>query len=360
MTSVVLLPDLDASRTLELGEAVTFPGNAAVFGSPFEPNAVFVLDGESPNLTRFEVGRDGTFVEGETLALAGTILTPPGILISTVFFFAGPEQAYFFDAFAGALLHWNPVTMTVTNTLEIPPEVEIPGPNLFPFVGSRPVRSGDRFFASIGFTNTAANRISQTSLIVVVDVANDRIEEVLSTDLCAYLIHPHVAANGDVLVGTDVFSTAFEVATEGDQGGPVCVVRISADDLSIRREFEPRVPTGDADAGTFIFVGDQSAFMRVLDPEALPDTPLTRIELNNGEFWRWGFLPSFDADALTLIPDEGLGSGIARALTVDGRRFAVDIDGELGTRLVELRPDGSLVPGPASNQSILNVFPLTL
>ncbi len=362
-SAAILIEDPADDVMLDLGEGLTIPGRGDAVGTPFEPDVLFTMTSEAPRIERYRVTRAGDFVNEGTLALDAVLLSPPQALTWRSAIFVSPEKAYLFDPFGARMILWNPTTMTVLGDAPLPEDLEIPGPLLFPVIGGNSfVREGELVF-TIGFTNSGTDQISETSFIVFADTERDEVTRVLTPDECGYLLHGWETAEGELLYGTDVFSTAFEAATDGDVGGPSCVLRVRGANFTTERVAPPGDLTAGRRAGSFLFVSDTSAFVRVLDEDALPGpaSSLTRIELNNNPYWRWGFIADFASREFSEVEGSPLGAGFVTSVTQRGRRFALVSDTDfMGSRVVELFPDGTLRPGLRTTQALRNVVALTL
>jgi len=359
VTSALFVEEIGEPVELDLSGGLALPGRGAAFTSPFEPGVLFASSREAPRLTRYRARPGGPFEEEATVQLAG-LAAPPRALGADNYFVVGPRKAYVFDPFAGDFLVLDLQQMTLEGRIALPMD-DIPGPNLFPAVGAGAVRRADRLLVPIGFANSIQDVVSPTSLLVVLDTDEDRVEQVLSTEVCGYLRHVWTTDSGDVLLGSDVFTTALEVASDGERGGPTCVIRLGED---LRFADAPVAPPGaltdGTPAGSFVFVSDSSSFVRALDRSALPATPLSRLELNNGAYWRWGFITGIGASpSFRVVEGSALGTGFSATFDVHGRRFAVESRADFsGSTLVELRPDGTLVEGLRTDQLFVGLAPL--
>ncbi|MEM9073363.1 MAG: hypothetical protein AAGE52_32965, partial [Myxococcota bacterium] len=358
-TSVVLVDDLGADTAIDLSESLVVPSLGSAFGSPFERDVLFAWSGDAPRLTRFRVRRDGSFVEEAELALDGRVLTPPRGVAVTDFMVVARDKAYLLDSASGAIIQWNPETMVMEARLDVPGDIEIPGPRLGPVTGDDQLLTDDELVFTVGFTNSREDNISSTSFVVFVDIANDEVRRVLTPDECGYLRHGRTTATGDFLFSTGVRSTAYEVSSAGRIGGPSCILRVAGDTFNAEVLAPPGALTEDRAAGSFIFVSDDSAFVRVLDETALPGEPtsLTRLELNNGQYWRWGFVRDFASGEFEVVAGSELRAGFAPSWEVAGRRYAVEYETDfIGSRILELQPSGALRPGLRTVHTVRNIF----
>lgn len=363
-TAVALLDDLEADQEIDLASALLIPGNGDAFGSPVEPDVIFTWSGDAPRLTRYRVGADGSFTSEGTLALDGLLLGTPNSFWHRDFMVVSRDKAYVLDGISGALLSWNPSTMTPGERLTLPPDVEIPGPALGPVVGADRLVIDDRLVFTTGFTNSRADAISSTSFIVFANTADDELERLLAPDECGYLQHGRLTAAGDFLFSSGVRTTGYEVASDGLVGGPSCILRVDGSDFSVERVAPPGALTEGRSAGGFIFVSDNSAFVRVLEDSAVPGgdpSRLSRLELTAGEFWRWGFIRDLQTREFEFVANSERGLAAAQTMNLGDRVVAVVYFSDFsGSQVSELRPDGTIVPGLFTSLDIRNVIPLDI
>ncbi|MEM9192029.1 MAG: hypothetical protein AAGF12_22840 [Myxococcota bacterium] len=360
VTAAILVEDPTADGDLDLSDGLSIPGRGEVFASPFEDGVIFALDGEAPRLTRYRVSPSGQFEEEGTLAFLS--FTPPRNFVPSSFPFASETKGYIIDPLGAQVIIYDPTTMTTIGTVDVPTDL-VPGLDFFPAIGYDVLRLQGHILVSVGFINTAAEVISPRSLILLLDPETDTIDRVFSTETCGYLRHGRLTANGSVLLGSDVFTTSLEWTSEGLEGGPVCVLRINSD-LEVTAVAPPNALTDDVPGGTFIFVSDTAAFVRVLDESAAPPRPITSFELNAGSYWRWGFISGIGSEPTFRLVDESPLSPAFSTATErfdEDRRLVIDRGVDLSsTTIVQLRPDGSFTPGLRSTQIITNVFPVSL
>jgi len=84
---------------------------------------------------------------------------------------------------------------------------------------------------------------------------------------------------------------------------------------------------------------------------------VTTQELNNGEFWRWGFFDLSDDVGVQVVEGSDLGAGFVTTRLVAGDVHAIESDTDFdGSRVIPLRRDGTLGAGPTTPHSLRNVF----
>ncbi len=356
---LLLVDDVEANAELDLSRGLTLSPSSTAVGSPFAPDRVFIFDGASPQITRYRVGPGDAFEAEETLAFP-RFLTPPRFVGPAHFVFIDARRAYLFDPFGEELIVWDPVDLVVTGRVPVPTE-DVPGPNLLPLPAVQTAQVGTRVIYPISFANSFDDAAHPRTLVAVLDTTTDTLETLLVTERCGYLRDVFATSTRDVYLGTDIFSTAVHVASEGERAGPSCVLRLDIETLTL--DDTPVLVEGDdlggRPGGSFAFVADDRAFVRTLDPDALPaDTTLTTLDLTNGAFWRWGFVANLDPVSFRFVEGAPLGPAFTRTYTVRDLRLTVDRTPAGGSQLTRIRPDGTRTPGVRTGQTILYVFPL--
>ncbi|MEM1414974.1 MAG: hypothetical protein AAGH15_08740 [Myxococcota bacterium] len=363
-TAVTLVDRRSPPEQLDLSESLTFGGFGDAFGSPFEQDVFFTWSGEAPRLTRYRASLEGGFTEEGILAFDRQLVSPPGSLVASDFFVVAPDKAYVLDGLGAAVVIFDPQAMTLVDRVLLPPDLPVPGFQLGPVVASDRLMIGDTLVVTIGFTNSARADISATSFIVFLDTTDDTIERVLTPESCGYLQHARATASGTLLFGTGVRSAAFEIASAGEVGGPSCILEVDGTTFDATPLAAPGALTGGRAAGSFYFVSDTSAFVRIFEESALDVdvADLTRFEVASGPYWRWGFVPDLNGADFRLVDDGSeLRSGFSLSRVVDDVRFAIELRPDFGgSRLIELQAGGTILPLTETSQFLRNVFGMRL
>ncbi|MEN0061217.1 MAG: hypothetical protein AAGA48_03650 [Myxococcota bacterium] len=358
-SAVVLLENPLTPTDLDLSNALPLPGNGAVFGHPLEPSTLFVFSGDTGVLTRFRIRGDRTFAADGEMAFT-QLQTSLRFFSSNHFTILSSTEAYLFDPVAGELRLWDPDAMVLRGRIVLARDL-VPGPLLFPVVGFDQHVVGDELFTTVAFANSIEDVADRTSLVTVTDIKRGELSEIVAINTCGYVRHSWLTAEGDLLFGTDAFSTAVGVASEGQRSGPSCImafdpvtkVQRSTPVLAAEQVFD------GAPVGNFIFVSDNQAWARVLDPSLLPQAALTTVEITGGPYWRWGFIDGFDDPTWTILDDRPVGTSFADPFDIGDVRYAVENAPNFeGSQLLRLNRDGTLTPGVRTDQTIRGLLPV--
>lgn len=345
-TFITLVPSLNEGE-VDLTDAIEIPGRGLVTG-PENQDVLFVVDGESPEITRFELTPDAQFQAKETVSFAGvgisSLLAFPG-----QFQFFSDTKAYFLDNENAQIVVWNPSDMTITKTVSLLDGLDIP--NAVLTFEIEPTRRGNELIAAVAYFIGDGNEILPETRVVFINTENEEFE-VVSFQGCGDIQNSVTAANGDIYLSTEGFGVAVHRVL-GEAAAPApCLLRIPAG----TRTLENALPGSlndlfGAPTGSIVQGNEGSAFVLSLDeslvtPESLQD-PLT---LRGNPFWRF---QEIDLDTLTPgdFVDE-IPPGTASTLTFqsDGRNFLLQIAADFSaTTLVEMNADsfelGLSMPG---------------
>ncbi|MEM9191851.1 MAG: hypothetical protein AAGF12_21950 [Myxococcota bacterium] len=227
---------LDGSETIDLGATVSLPPFAACVG---DGRTLFVGSGEAPEVTRWEIGEDGTFTRGNTVSFMGlgiaTISARPGLLQVV-----SDTKGYYIDVDNLQVVVWNPLTMEITTTLSFDSAAPEPGQT---FGLSPALRAGDRVVAAGGYGDMATGVLSQTLVMVSIDVNTDAVN-VVETTTCGGNSNTSVvlADDGWIYASNGARTVArYRLGTPGTF--PPCLVRFDP----AAQAFDPtyRVALGD-------------------------------------------------------------------------------------------------------------------
>jgi len=327
-TYVTVLDSVRSER-LDLTHAREFSGwsDLAVAGE-----WIFVSSGEAPVVSRFSVG------EGRVLVDAGTISF--GNYVSDANFYnqevISASKAYLLGE--GEIVVWNPSTLEITGTIALP---ELPArEGILPYIAldrGATVRDG-KLYATVSWTDTQELNMLADSRILVVDVASDRIEDVLTVP-CPDLNVVDQDELGNLYFSNWVYSPGATLLY-GDSSA--CAVRIPAgsqtlDDWSLSyaalngREGAVMAYLGQGKWLYSSFLGDPATYnpqtddwfdwlfgdtwqLEMVDPTTKASTAITGLPKNGGGY----YTARFDGVTRLLMPGDGYTTTAFYALGADG------------------------------------------
>ncbi|MEN0060634.1 MAG: hypothetical protein AAGA48_00720 [Myxococcota bacterium] len=357
-SAVVLVDDLLAPIELDLSESLPLDGNGALFTTPFDPSALYVLAGDSPRITRYRIGADRSFTVEAELGLP--LLTETRLFVGRNFQSIDETTAYLFDPAAGELRIWDPSAMELREIVMVPRD-QVPRLGLLPVLGYETHRLGDEIYSTVGFASSVIDVVEPISLVFATNTVTGEISDVTQVQTCGYALHSRLTAEGELLLGTGSFSTAVGIASEGERAGESCVM---AYDPVTRTSRETPVLSAadlfDGDpTGNFVFVADDKAWARVADPSALPEPPFATGDITSGPIWSWGFIDQFDPPSFRRVDARPPGNSFATPFVFDDTYYVVDNAPDFGgSQLLRLGTDGTLTEGISTNQTIRGIVRL--
>jgi hypothetical protein len=308
-TTYVSVLDSLAAQKIDYDRALELTGWADTWVHEGE---LFVSGGESPTITRYRVSEQGEMSPDEELSFAAYGLNDVAFWSNT---FVAPDKAYMINGVDEYVI-WNPVTMEITGTLELP-ELEA-RPSLLVRAGttdrSNVIRNGV-LYQPMYWSDEDYVRFAEDSRVIAIDIVTDRVLDVIEAP-CAGL---------DVGTRDDAGNLYFSTWTGGvwaplALGAPAnCVAKIAADEMTATRAF------------TFADVADgrEGAAVRAIGPGRLAlsvfhDERVELVddadpdELLGGENWRlWSYDPA--TEAAETIDGIEWNSGATYAFDVDGK-----------------------------------------
>lgn len=339
---LALTPTLTGAVELDPARALEVTGYSRFFAP--ETGGFFAIgDGESFELTRYDVGVDGALLPGRTLSLAALGVT--WLHYRAVFF--SETRAYYVDNTSGQIIIWNPLEMTVIGTFELPDEL-VDGyegyETILPFYKFPVVQ--DRLFIPVSWIDRTSGQARDVTGLVVVDTTTDTVISYTETDRCPAATELAFGANGDVYYGTDYYYPLYNVAIRGATR-PGCVLRVRAGETA----FDPtyRLQLSEHTGGRATLSLTDSAepgigYISVLDEAALPWEDFA-AEPRFDEVWEWW---KIDLETGAAVRDESIpvsGPGVSSHAIGSERYIVRATDDHARSELVLLSPTGQHVSG---------------
>ncbi len=307
-TYVTLLGDLDVDEVL-LDDSIEFPGWSSVFTSG---GKLLVSSGEAPRITRYSVESPTEISELETLEFLGA-----GYADSE---FVSETKAYVFEEDA---IVWNPDEMVIEGRFELPVEDDRADDMLFSglYEGRAVAISGNRMYVTAHWANWDDYRVSEDSLIVVIDTDEDRVIKTIPVD-CPYFDFTSVDDDGTVYFSNWVYSVP-QTLLEGKR--KACSVRIlpGQDDVDPSWSLEfASVTEGREGAALYAIGGGKAVFSVFYDELAETGGDIDMSTYADGAYWRFWLL---DLEDLAAAPVDGIDffAGGFGASRVNGETFVL-------------------------------------
>ena len=343
---VNVVPHLE-ERDLVFEEA--FPANGFSRARTFN-GKLFVFDGESGEIARFDVGDDGSFTEEARLSMAN--LGVRRFISSTVFI--SPTRAQYIDTTGNQVILFNPETMELTASYALP-ELDR-GDQLNKRVNP-PERIGDELFSNVRWFNPETLEFDPNVTVFVFSATENRLLRVVDDSRCAIAGAGFVDQGQFYAVGEYEEGT-FNVFGIPENPPPPCVLRIGPGDASFDPGFAldlretvgaPQFAGGlRARDGAFAIQSYQSD----IDPSSFP----TAQEYNAANVWRWT-LVDYETEEATVLQGLPLGETTPFGpFLVDEQLYVPVFDATDGSSvLYRVNEDGSIVPSLRSQGQIIGL-----
>jgi hypothetical protein len=328
-TYVNLLSSLD-TQNVDLQGAREFAGWTGIWQ---HEGKLFIADGESPTMTRYDVLDNGALSEEGKVSF----LNQGAAYADSVF--VSPEKAY---VFAEQAVVWSSSELAITGSFDLPVMADRPGGMLYG--GLRTGRSlavrGNRAYVATSWANWGEYAVSEDSLIVVIDTDTDRVIDMLAAP-CPYVDVASLDDNGDIYFSNWVYSLGQTLLHGKKQA---CAVRIRAGEEQLDPSFSLTFAdvTGGREAAALRFVGGRKAVISVYHDEQASigaDTdPAALADAANWRFW----LLDLDTRAASPIDAIATHAGGFNSSRIDGRTFLLVPSADYeSTSVHELGIDGT-------------------
>lgn len=221
-----VFPELP-SEPIEVSQLFELPSTGAVIGCNED---IFQFDFNTDSITKYQVGDDLRITASDTLLFASEGIT--GFTAALVCVSA--TQAYVFDAAATRGVEWNPQTMAIIDSFDLPePPVPTDPPDLGSFI-FEPFVAGNLVYFPFEAANTERNVWSRTAFVATFDVT-DESWQYTSFEGCASSIAGYLANDGTFYLEPSNGYFFTEATTTQINPAPACMLRI----LAGSRDFDP-------------------------------------------------------------------------------------------------------------------------
>ena len=321
---VSILPSLDA-QTVDLDEAleITGPSRFRVYDGD-----VFIFEGETGEVARYDVGEDRSLTEVGRFSMAGLGIQG---FIRTSIAFISDDRAYYVDPVQAQVVVWSPERMEITTTFDIP-EIERDD---FPLVtvGTSEVVAGEYVVTPMSWrTQTQSDAVYETVLLVL-SATEDEFFALATDDRCGVSSSGVVYEDAYYALG-DYDAGAYSVLQPDENLPEPCMLRwaAGADDFDPNYELELTDVVGapqfsgafGAVEGKFVVRAYDADFAPSEIPDMLGGNPSAYFGL---ELWRWAVVDLEDETA-TLLDDLPLTGVGFNPSVVEGAFYVPQIDEE--------------------------------
>ena len=348
---VSVLPSLDlGGASVGLEQAREFPGQSDLW---VRGGKIFVASGDEPSITRYRVDGQGNLVQEQTLSFAGQGVQSAAFWNNT---FISDERAYMANGVSEYVI-WNPASMQIEGTLELPPLPDRDGLVATPGLADRSNQVvGGKLYQPIYWTDQDYAQRTEDSRIAVIDVERGEFLEYLNVP-CPGLDYATRADDGLLYFSnwTGSVGTHYVLGTARN-----CVAALDPADGTVRRSFEFSAVTGGHEGAALAYVGGGRFSMSVFHEEkvanlAAADDPFEIIAERNWQLY------SYDALRGSASPVSGIdwNSGAVYYARV-GSRLLPLVPGEdyASTEVYDLGDGSQATPLFSTAGWVLRVFAL--
>ena len=330
---------LDEETTLDLAQSLEVPGTARLYAPP---SGGFFSVGSSSDLsiTRYDVAADGTLTESGVLSLQNQGINN---LFRTMAFIDA-EKAYYLDELNARIIVWNPLTLTITGSIELPMVAR--AGLLTKFVRVNYVLRPGRLVTSVTWADELGETLAPETGLLVIDTAADAVAAFEVDGRCMGAAEVVEMPNGDAYFASGPDEIVQNTMVRG-ASRPGCVLRVNAGE----ERFDPSylvalsevargraacdiLPSGEAD----------TAYFRVLD-ETLGAWTLENDDVDQEEVWEWWRL-NVTSGLAEPVPSMGL-SGVYTTYSRVADQVLVtrQMDGGAQSQLLRIEAGGGITPG---------------
>lgn len=278
---LLLLSDIDrAGEELELKLAREFAGQSDF---TTHDGAILVANGDDPSVTRFEVNEDGVLEEGDTVSFASYGIASAAFWNNQ---FVSVDKAYMVNG-PTELIVWNPDTMELEGTVELPEQEEREGLKVVVGLADRSsvVHEG-KFYIPVYWTDDNYAERSDDSVILVVDTKTDDVVDTIAVD-CPGLDYATVDDDGKLHFSnwTGGVGTYYVLGTAHN-----CIATIDASTHEVSTKTFASI-TGGHEGAAFKYAGGGRFVLSVFDEKRADienaEDPFTPIAGLNWRLWSY-------------------------------------------------------------------------
>lgn len=314
---------MQAAGAIDRGRGVEVPYSQ---GRVYD-GSIYLFSRDEPTITRWTVEEDLSFTERERISFANT---GTNIFCEICNVFASPELAFHVDAITGGVVvAWNPQTMEIVATSEVPAAVmdKLPG-------GSAevvfPTSVGGRAFYSVSWANFDTLEVHPGAAVLTFDTSTPTPElRLIEDDRCggSYVMSPFADDEGNVYVAGDWVGGFFQAGVPGSARAPACLLRLPSGAQAFDPDYHvdllaatgaQAIRTAFALPGGRLLLNVLPAGAATVSEEQFQENPLAWYELTAFTYVVLD-LETLSVTPVTAFPPAAAGN--ASPLGFDGRRF---------------------------------------
>lgn len=309
-TSYVYLVDSLETPKLDVSKALELPGRGSI---ATRGKWLFVADGESPVIRRYEITDKGEYKDAGKLDF--TAYEFDSIRLddwSNIF--VSDDKAYLGGGRSGSLVIWNPTMFAIEGELKLP---ELVRPNL-EIDASSMVLQGKYVLFAVTWKDWDAYKTSMEQYLVSIDTSTDKLADMVREERCPDLAN-HVDQDemGNLYFSNWIYNVAETLVWEAKSS---CALRVKKDQRSFDQDWilEYSKLTSGLEAAGLNYYKDGHGFVSVFRSDQVKIDAMTDpVDVAQSPNWQ---LWSVDLNAKSGKAVEGLepASGGYTIVEVDG------------------------------------------
>lgn len=310
---VKLVDDIELEgERLTLEDADEFSGSADLW---VRSGAVYISGGDAPTIDKYSVGESGELTKQGTVNFGAYGVTDTAFWNAT---FVSDEKAYMVSG-PTELVAWNPSTMRITGTVELP---ELPARGaLLQRLGTADRTSvvhDGKLYQTIYWTDATYADRAPDSVIIVIDTETDEVVDQVAVD-CPGLDYGTIDEDGKIHFSnwTGGVGTYYVLGTAQN-----CIATLDPSSLEVTRTMFADIADGH-EGSAFAYAGDGRFIMSVFDEvradAANADEPFAMLGEPNWQLWL------YDPSSESAAPVEGVdwNSGASIHTRIDGTLYSM-------------------------------------
>lgn len=274
------LPSLEP-QTVDFATALEVPGWGDLF---LVGGMAFVSSGEAPTVTRFAISDTGVLTEDGTLSFQTYGFATVGLTRQVI---VSATKAYAVNAGERKLVVWNPTTLEITGTADLP---ALPNRGALKLVGpsadrASVVRDGYAYIV-LYWADYGEYEMANDSVVLVIDTATDVVANEISVPCPELNFATSDTETGDIYFSNWGFSIASTLVHDTARA---CAVRIADGETTLDPSFSLTFAdvTDGREASSLRYIGDGKALITVHHHERLGADPdvSTIADAANYKLW---------------------------------------------------------------------------
>ncbi len=321
---LLLVPQLDHDGAeLELDQAREFSGQSDL---ATHEGSVLVAGGEKPEITKYSVSADASLEAGKSVSFSNYGLTSAAFWNNQ---FVAQNKAYMLNG-ASEIVIWNPETMELEGTIELPELEAREGLRVVAGLADRSsVVHDGKFYVPLYWTDANYAQRSDDSVIVVIDVATDEVVSTITAN-CPGLDYATADDEGQLHFSnwTGGVGTHYVLGTAQN-----CIATVDPKSEEVTTKTFASL-TGGHEGAAFKYAGNGRFVMSVFDEVRADienaEDPFEPVAGTNWQLW------SYDAatDEATPIEDVDWNSGAIINARIDDKFYSMVPGADYGSTVV--------------------------